>query len=115
MVLNPGANQYTCPAHSKKGCFMVVGDITTTVNKGTWDGQMTVRGSISVWLSACLTSSDSAAQLMFNQQKRPYPKTYLFGHIQTSQTGGQPYRYTSPNKVNKCSLERSISLDVYGH
>ena len=34
MVLNPGANQYTCPAYSAKVCFMAAGDITTSVYKG---------------------------------------------------------------------------------
>ena len=34
MALNLGANQYTGPAFSAKACFMVVGNITTSVNKG---------------------------------------------------------------------------------
>ena len=34
MALNPRANQYTGPAFSSKACFMVAGDITTSVNKG---------------------------------------------------------------------------------
>ena len=34
MALNPGANQYTGPAFSAKACFMVAGDITTSVKKG---------------------------------------------------------------------------------
>ena len=38
-----------------------------------------VRGSITVRLTSCLTGLDSAALLMFNQQK-----IYLFGQIQTS-------------------------------
>ena len=29
---------------------------------------------------------------------------YLFGQIQTSQTGGQPYSHTAPIKVSECSL-----------
>ena len=39
MVLNTGANQYTCPTYSTKVCFIVAtagGDITTSVNKGRW-------------------------------------------------------------------------------
>ena len=34
MVLNAGANQYSGPTYSAKACFMAVGNITTTVNKG---------------------------------------------------------------------------------
>ena len=34
MALNPGTNQYTGPSISAKSCFMVIGNITTTVNKG---------------------------------------------------------------------------------
>ena len=36
MVLNPGAKQCTGPTLSTKACFMVAGDITTSVNKGRW-------------------------------------------------------------------------------
>ena len=39
----------------------------------------------------CLFFMDSAAMLMLNWQQ-----LYLFGQIQTSQTGGQPYNDTSP-------------------
>ena len=34
MALNLGANQYTGPAYTAKACFMVAGDITTSVNNG---------------------------------------------------------------------------------
>ena len=34
MALHVGANLYTGPAYSAKVCFMVVGYITTIVNKG---------------------------------------------------------------------------------
>ena len=37
---------------------------------------------------------------MFNQ-----PQIYLFGQIQTSQTGGQRYSDTSPYKVSERSLD----------
>ena len=40
MALNPGANQYTGPAFSAKACFMVDGNITTSVNKARWAGPM---------------------------------------------------------------------------
>ena len=42
-MLNPGANQYTGPSCAAKKCFIVaavVGDITTTVNKGRQAGPM---------------------------------------------------------------------------
>ena len=39
MVLHVGANQYTGPAYSIKACFMAVGNITTTVNKGRQAGR----------------------------------------------------------------------------
>ena len=58
-----------------------------------------VRGSITVWLTSGLTGFDSAALFMFNQQQ-----IYLFGQIQTSQTGGQLHSDTSPYKVSECSL-----------
>ena len=41
MALNPGANQYTGPAFSTKACFLVAGDITTSVNKGRQAGDIT--------------------------------------------------------------------------
>ena len=56
-----------------------------------------VRGSNPVRL----TSLDSAALVMFNQHQ-----IYLFGQIQCSQTGGQPYSDTSPYAVSECSLSR---------
>ena len=40
MALNPGENQYTGPAFSTKACFMVAGNITTSVNKGRQAGPM---------------------------------------------------------------------------
>ena len=43
-------------------------------------------GSITAWLTSCLTGLDLAALLMFNQQQ-----IFMFGEIQTSQTGGPPY------------------------
>ena len=55
-----------------------------------------VRGSFTVQLTSSLFCLDSAALLMWN-----YKQIYLFGKIQTSQTGSQPYSNTSPWKVNK--------------
>ena len=40
MALNLGANQYTGPTFSAKACFIVAGDITTSVNKGRRAGPM---------------------------------------------------------------------------
>ena len=40
LALQVGANQFTGPAYSAKVCYMVVGDITTTVNKGRQYGPM---------------------------------------------------------------------------
>ena len=43
MALNPGANQYTCPAYSVKVYFivaMVAGNITTAVKRGRRAGPM---------------------------------------------------------------------------
>ena len=45
---------------------------------------------------------------MFNQ-----PQIYLFGQIQTSQTGGQRYSDTSPYKVSECSLLNPIDIRTY--
>ena len=47
-------------------------------------------GSITVQLTSCLFSLDSAALFMLNEQQ-----FYFFGQFQTSQTGGQPYCDTS--------------------
>ena len=46
MAVNAGANQYTGPAHSTKVCFMVVGNITTTVSKGRQAGSIS---SLCIW------------------------------------------------------------------
>ena len=50
-----------------------------------------LRGSITLRLTSCLFCLDSAALRMLNEQQ-----FYLFGQIQTIQTGGQPYSDTSP-------------------
>ena len=42
VAVQAGANEITGPACSAKACFMAVGDITTTVNKGRTDGSITV-------------------------------------------------------------------------
>ena len=38
MVLTQGANQYIGPSYSVKACYVVAGDITTSVNKGRQAG-----------------------------------------------------------------------------
>ena len=48
-----------------------------------------------VWLTSCLFCLDSAALLVLNEQQ-----FYLFGQIQTSQTGSPPYIDTSLYKVS---------------
>ena len=53
-----------------------------------------VRGSITIRLTSCLTSWDSAAFLVLN-----LVEIYKFGRIQTSQTEGQPYSDTCPYEV----------------
>ena len=58
-----------------------------------------VRGSIAVRLTSCFTCLDSAALFMLN-----WKWINLFGRIQTSQTGYQPYSDTSPNIVSEYSL-----------
>ena len=45
------------------------------------------------------------AWLMLNEQQ-----FYLFGQIQTSQTGGQPYSDTFP--YGECSLEREFIMSI---
>ena len=64
-------------------------------NAYTEDTHLLCNGkSITVQLTSCLNGLDSVALIMFNEQQ-----IYLFGQIQTSQTGGQPYRDTSPYSV----------------
>ena len=75
---------------------MVAKYSSVTSSPSTLIGQ----GSITVWLTFCLTGLDSNALLMFNQQQ-----INLFSQIQTSQTGGQLYSDTSPYKVSECSLD----------
>ena len=55
------------------------------------------RGSITVQLTSCLICLDLAALLMLNE-----PQFYLFGQLQSSQTGGQPCSDASP--YGECSL-----------
>ena len=50
-----------------------------------------LKGSITEWLTSCLFCLGSAALLMLNEQQ-----FYLFGQIQTSQTGGQQYVILPP-------------------
>ena len=47
--------------------------------------KLTVGGRITVLLTSSLFCLDSAALLLLNE-----PQIYLFGQIQTSQTGGRP-------------------------
>ena len=58
-----------------------------------------VRGSITVWLTSCLTGLDLAKQenlLMIKNKQSSW--------IQSNQTGGQSYSDTSPNEVSECSM-----------
>ena len=57
------------------------------------------RGSITVWLTFCLTGLDSTklVNLYLIQHKQS-------NRILTSQTGGQSYSDTSPYEVSECSL-----------
>ena len=48
------------------------------------------KGTITVQLTSCLFCLELAALLKLNEHQ-----FYLFGQIQTSQTGGQPYSDTS--------------------
>ena len=64
-----------------------------------------LEGSITVWLTSCLFRLDSADLLMLNEQQ-----FYLFGQIQTSQTGGQPYIDTSPYGVGSLLMLHSCKL-----
>ena len=56
-----------------------------------------MRESFTVQLTSCLFGWHSAALLMLNEQQ-----FYLFGHIQTSQTGGD----TSPYVGVLCFVPR---------
>ena len=46
------------------------------------------KGNITVWMTSCFTALDSATLLCWN-----YGQVYLFGQIQTLETGGQPSPY----------------------
>ena len=54
---------------------------------------------MTVRLISCFTRLDSAALFMFILQQ-----IYLFGQIQTSQTGGRLHSDTSPCEVSECYL-----------
>ena len=54
-----------------------------------------LRESITVFLASCLFWLDSAAVLLLNEQQ-----FFLFGQIQSNQTGCQPYSDTSPIVVS---------------
>ena len=60
------------------------------------DTHLLRKGSITVQLTSSL---DPAALFTLYQIQ-----IYKFGWIQSSQTGGQPYTYTSPYEVSECSL-----------
>ena len=60
-------------------------------------------GSITIWLTSCLFGLDLAALLMLNEQQ-----LYLFGQIQTSQTGGQLYKDTSPYGESSLDFPKQI-------
>ena len=57
------------------------------------------RGSITIWLTSCLTGLDSTK--LVNLYLIQYKQS---SRILTSQAGGQPYSNTSPYKVSECSL-----------
>ena len=59
-----------------------------------------LRGIITAQLTSCLDGLDSAALFC-----KSYQNIYLFGWIQTSQTGGQPYGDTCLYEVSKYSLD----------
>ena len=50
-----------------------------------------IKGNTTVRSTSCLFCLVSAALFMLNEQQ-----FYPFGQIQTGQTGGQPYKDTSP-------------------
>ena len=58
------------------------------------------------WLHGCVSSFNNRS-LWLNEQQ-----FYLFGQIQTSQPGGQPYSYTSP--YGECSLAKSYLDESFG-
>ena len=69
------------------------------------------RGSITVHLTSCLTGLDSAALPMFYQLQ-----IYLFGQIQTSQTGGHMYSDTfTYEKESLLCLDVLYFQDFLGH
>ena len=63
----------------------------------------TLQEGITVQLTSCLFCLDSAALLILNEQQ-----IYLYGQIQTSQTGGHPYSDTSP--YCESSLHEHLTL-----
>ena len=64
-----------------------------------------LKESFTLQLTSGLFCLDSAALLMLNKRQ-----LYLFGQIQTSQTGGQPYSDTFP--YGECSLEREFVMSI---
>ena len=63
MALNPGANQYTGPAFSTKACFLVAGDITTSVNEQSIYLDVYARVQqfllrLRLWLMALITAQE---------------------------------------------------------
>ena len=67
-----------------------------------------LRGSITVWLTSCLFYLELAAFFKLNEQQ-----FYLFGQIQTSQKGGQPYSDTSP-QVSVLWLYTTVATHLKG-
>ena len=61
----------------------------------TREYSLTLQGEVSLYGLLCGLSCFAFAEL---------ETYYLFGQIQTSQTGGQPYSNTSPYEVSECSL-----------
>ena len=71
-------------------------------------GEHFERGSITVWLTSCLTDLDLAkhVNLLLIKQKQS-------SWIQTSQTEGQLYNDASPYKVSECSLDGPLSNQLF--
>ena len=93
--------------NSIRGSKIMIFPSTNDIMLGAENTHLLIRGSITVCPTSCLTTLDSAALLMFNQQQ-----IYLFAPIQANQ-GGQLYSGTSSPKVSECCLLRvSVGIPV---
>ena len=93
--------QYKCFWHDCFDCSAYLPIIPLIFKRLTREHWL--KGSVTVWLTFCFFCLDSAALLMLNEQQ-----IYLFGQIQTSQTGYQLYSDTSP--YGECSLVRHFFI-----